>query len=289
LSRLQEVADEVDSLEVDSDEYTQQMRSVIESLDGGDGEAPCVTFDISVAANRVILRVLRILLDSNVYLRFIYTEAAIYRPTKEEYEAEPQKWIDNLDGLERGVEVVGVSSDHVGQHLDSLPDCVMLFPSFNVDRSEAVLSFVDPALIISPGERVVWLLGIPHLTENLWRLEAMRDINKLRGESVPQYEISTFKYKETLERLHAICEERWRSHRFSLSPLGSKMQAVGAALASFMHPEIRVILAVPREYNASRYSHGAKEIWELEFGDMAKVCRTLGSVGTLMIDEDGRR
>ncbi len=168
----------------------------------------------------------------------------------------------------------------------------MLFPSFKKDRTQAVITHVDPSLHnVSnvSGERVVWLLGLPHLPEDEWRLEAMRDINCLKNENCPQIEVGTFDYRDALTKLESVYQQRWRDYRLTISPLGSKLQALGTSLFHHMHPEIRIVFCVPKKYNAKKYSEGCKGLWEIEFGPLSKLCEVLSSVGTLVIENGPRK
>ena len=218
-------------------------------------------------------------------LRIVYSEAAVYHPTKQEYELEPNKWkTENVLGLERGVRDLAASVDHPGHALDPLPDFTILFPSFKAERSRAVLHFVDQSLLTSPGDKVVWLLGRPHLLKNRWRLDAMKEINEIT-EDTPQHMICTFDYKDTLRTLERFHIERSETHTITLSPLGSKMQALGTAFFCYMHPEVRIVLSTPEEYNAEQYSEGHSDLWSIGFGALEALRRKLNSVGTLRIQE----
>jgi hypothetical protein len=246
---------------------------------------PVVVLDISVASNRLIMRCMKVLLEFPIHLLVVYSEAAIYYPQRGEYTQDPERWVrDENVGLEKGVRYVHTSERYPGYHIDQLPDAVILFPSFRPERSRAVMSAVDPSLVISPGQNVLWMLGVPHLPEDSWRLDAMRAINQLTASSV-QYEISTFDYKDTLRTLESIYQERSGSYRFTLSPIGSKMQAVGASLSCYLHPEVRVIFSAPEEFNASHYSTGCKAMWSIEFGDLSKLRANLDRVGGISLTE----
>ena len=74
-------------------------------------------------------------------------------------------------------------------------------------------------------------------------------------------------------------------YTITLSPLGSKMQALGTALFCYMHPDVRVIFSTPKEYNATQYSKGCKEVWKLDFGPLSELRRRLDQVGTLRVEE----
>ncbi|HEX4963626.1 MAG TPA: hypothetical protein VF173_22550 [Thermoanaerobaculia bacterium] len=285
-SYLRAITPNVEPLDADTTDFTSRLRAFLDLIMSEASEKPPrITLDVSVTANRLLLRCMKVLLEYDIRLRIIYSEAALYRPTKKEYEHEPEKWErDDLLGLERGVSEVMPSIDHPGYALDPLPDFLVLFPSFKPERSKAVISFVDPSLLANSGGKVAWLLGVPHLKEDSWRLDAMKKINGI-SEAMLQYEVSTFDYKDTLQVLERIHAEKSESHTITMSPLGSKMQALGTALFCYMHPDVRVIFSMPKEYNAAQYSEGCKDVWEIDFGSLDDLRRSLDDVGTLRIEE----
>jgi hypothetical protein len=77
------------------------------------------------------------------------------------------------------------------------------------------------------------------------------------------------------------------SYRFNLSQMGSKLQAVGTSLFCYTHPDVKVVYATPREYNASLYSEGCKQMHVLDLGPLAELRNRLDRVGTLRIEYDG--
>ena len=224
-------------------------------------------------------------LEYEIYLRIIYSEAAVYYPSKEEYERNATLWEEeSLLGLERGIGYVRPSIDHPGDALDPLPDSLILFPRLKGDRSKAVISFVDPSLLQNPGDKVIWIPGVPHLDQDRWRLDAVKKINGI-GENTRHSEISTFDYKYTLQCLERLHDELSEKSRITLSPLGSKMQTLGTALFCYMHHDVRVILSSPKEYNAAHYSEGCKAVWKIDFGPLAELRSKLDQVGTLRIED----
>jgi hypothetical protein len=283
---LRGIATNVQPIEADGPDFPGRFRALLELvISEGPSKPPWITLDVSVMANRFLLRCMKVLLGYDICARIIYSEAAVYHPTKEEYGQDPAKWEnEDLLGLERGVSDVMPSIDHPGHALDPLPDCVILFPSFKAERSKAVISFVDPSLLSGPSEKVVWLLGVPHLGEDRWRLEAMKRINAI-GQEERQYEVDTFDYRETLRILESLHGELAERYRITISPLGSKMQALGTALFCYMHPDVRIIFSTPKEYNAAQYSKGCKATWKIGFGRLADLCHRLDRVGALRVDE----
>lgn len=283
---LRQISPIVEPLDVDASDFPALLRAQMDLVvREAAPEIARVTFDISVAANRLLLRCMKVLLEYNVSLRILYSEAQVYHPTKEEYDREPGQLDSGRVSLEHGVGDVLPSIDHPGQALDPLPDFVVLFPSFKPERSRAVLSFVDPSLLPNPGGSVVWLVGRPHLDEDSWRREAMRELNEI-GPDSPQYEVSTFEYKDTLKVLERLHSERSETHTITLSPLGSKLQAFGTALFCFMRPDVRVIFSTPKEYNAVQYSAGCKAVWQIDLGSLDQLRSLLMEVGTIKIVDD---
>lgn len=288
LSQLEAFLDEnsrnVRSLEADLPDFSHRLREAIELIASeANPHIPKVLFDISVCANRLILKCLKVLLEYKIELTVVYSEAAVYHPTEFEYKLNAETWSggDSL-GLERGVGSIETSIDYPGYHLDQLPDLLVLFPSFKGERSKAVISAVDPSLLTNPGRKVYWLLGVPHLTEDRWRVNAMRMINGI-PENSPQIEVDTFNYKNTLEILESIYMETGEKYNITISPLGSKMQAVGTALFCCLHPDVRIMFATPREYNATQYSEGSKALWRIEFGRTDNLINLLKRVGKIAI------
>jgi hypothetical protein len=112
----------------------------------------------------------------------------------------------------------------------------------------------------------------------------MRWINDLEDQNVPQYEVSTFNYKEVLTRLEAIYQERWQDYKLTMSVMGSKFQALGAALFHVIHPDVRMMFAIPQEYNAKNYSKGCAEMWKIDLKELTELRRQLSRVGSLEIE-----
>lgn len=280
---LSAIAEDTQPLEAYGTEFNRYIRQLLEAAvaqsDGG--SAPVVVFDVSVASNRLIMRCIKALLEFKVRLIVLYAEAAVYYPTRDEYDQDPERWCrDETIGLEKGVGYVHTSEQYPGYHIDQLPDCVVVFPSFRPERSRAVMSSIDPSLLVPGGDNVLWMIGKPRLPEDSWRMDAMRAINELTAASV-QYDVSTFDYKETLRVLEMIYLERAECARFTLSPTGSKMQAVGSALTCYLHPDIRVIFSSPEKFNASHYSTGCKATYCVDFGSLADLRTKLDRIGQI--------
>jgi len=268
-------------LNVDDTKFIASFSDLMDSLCSEVG-TPRVTLDISAGANRLILSCMHVLLNHNVMLHLLYSEAAIYFPTQDEYLQSKQLGEVAEISPEHGVDDIVVSPIHAGEHLDPLPEAVILFPSFKKDRSISVINEVDESLVFDPGEKVIWLLGEPRLPGDQWRMQAMREINEIAG-GAPQFPVSTFEYKATLRILDSLHDKLSQNFNITVSMIGSKLQAVGASLFLYQHPGVRALIAKPVEYHARHYSSGCKAMWSINFGATQDLRLKLDSVGGLVL------
>lgn len=288
LEHLNGISANIQSINGDDVGYAKALRELISpSEESGVGVRPTVVFDISVASNKLLMRCMDVFFASRINLIILYSEAAVYHPTKEEFEHLKKTPLTDGVGLEAGVSEVSICEEYAGFHVDQLPDCLLIFPSFNRERALAVVSAVDPSIVGNTMERVVWLLGLPHLPEDQWRLDMMVEIMQIPKDS-SQYKVfnvSTFDYRESVTLLNRLYEERSLSSKLTLSPMGSKLQALGAALFCYMRPDVRVIFATPKEYNTSAFSKGCKDTWIINFGDLDRLKAQLDQVGQIRLEE----
>jgi hypothetical protein len=281
---LRRMSSSVESIRCDEQDFASAFSRMLDSVETTGGtRTPTVTFDISVASNRLVLRCMGVLLRRNISLRLLYSEARTYHPTRTEFDENPQKWAaDDSLGLEQGVAEVVPSKEQPGHHLDPLPNCIVLFPTFKAARCRAVIAAIDPSLRSAPGKSVMWMLGEPHLPEDSWRLEAMARINGVTPE-MPQYKVKTFDYKDALMVLERVHDQVWEQHNLSIAQFGSKLQALGTSIFCYLHPEVRLWFAIPQRYNATQYSEGCKATWMIDFGTMQEVRKHLDGVGKLVV------
>lgn len=255
---------------------------------GGDGLVSDIhrhiLLDISVAANRACIRAFASCLEFDCQLTVGYAEAEVYHPTVEEFSKNGAVWMseDSL-GTEKGVDDISPSEEFSGQHLDAASNVVILLPSFRHERSAAVVSHIDPALLMKPNDDVIWVLGCPHLTEDLWRRDAMRTLNRI-ADDAKVYEASTFDYREVWRTLESIYDAKWETSNITLSPLGSKLQAIGVTLFCSRHPDVRVLFSVPKQYNRNQWSHGIRGLWRITFNSGREFLADTRRAGAIRLD-----
>lgn len=268
----------------DSGDFPSGLRESLSHICAA-GQTASVVFDISVCSSKSLLLALKVLFEFNISLRILYSEAAVYHPTLEEYKNDPEKWTaEEGFGLARGVGNVIPSPEHPGYRRERLPEVVVVFPTFKPERANAIIVEVDESLIMGPKDRVIWFVGDPHLPSNHWRADLIREINKIPT-SASSYEVSTFDYKKTIENLERVYQPRDCKYHVTISPLGSKMQSLGIALFWNVRQDTSIVFATPKEYNARQYSEGCKDVWQIDFGHLVDIRQLLDRVGQLEIVE----
>ena len=126
-------------------------------------------------------------------------------PTVEEFEKKREKWTTEEDfGIAHGVGKVIPAPEHPGACKEN-PNLIVAFLTFKPERTKAIITHIDEAILIRPDKRIIWIIGDPHMDgdDKRKRKEIMREINNI-PEGCPTYEVCTFNYKETIKKLDKI-------------------------------------------------------------------------------------
>ncbi len=274
------MSDDQATVRVQAMDFPEKLAGVLEAVlsSCSSSRRPSITFDMSACCSRGILETLAALFDYDISLRITYSEAAIYHPTKEEFEERPDDWLtDTGSGMVRGVVEIWESAVYPGRNPDHLPNLLVAFPTFKAERTQKLMSSSEAQVA-----ETVYILGVPHLPEDRWRLDAMRQINKLT-EEVECHELSTFDYLDTLRELEKIYQKYQETHHMMISPLGSKLQDVAIALFLQLHPDVSVWFSRPKEFNPKQYTEEMLSLWRIDFGDVRSAINDLRSYGKLYI------
>jgi hypothetical protein len=283
LKNLDRFSEKRDWIEADSQSLSNQLRTRLQQLRSAADRPLRIGWDISVSSNRLILNLGQALLEGDSELEVLYSEAATYFPTEDEYDADPGRWNEGERmGLDRGTLNVRTSKAFHGEHSSQLANRLVIIPGYNRDRVRKVISNVDSQFLVEmEAAPISWLVGSPHMEADAWRERAVTEIHDIpsKHESQP---VSTFDYIETLRVLEGI-HERWGLNcNITLAPMGSKMQALGCVLFCVARPDIRVVFAQPEEYNAARYTAGVRKSWSVHLGRVDDLVNRLMSIGTLV-------
>jgi len=274
------------SFQCDSDEFPKRLRDALEN-EIKIKSKPKVIFDISVCSSKLLLLAMKIFLEFDICLKIVYSEAALYHPTVEEYKDNSQDWsTEEGFGIAKGVGLVTPSPEHPGARKEN-PDLIISFLTFKPERTKAIIADIDDSLLKKPNKRLICIIGDPHMDEPIKteRKKIMREINKeiMELEGVITFEISTFDYKETLKKLEQIYKEKYTDFHINISALGSKMQTLGVSLFYYLRPDVSIYFALPEKYNPKQYSKGCKATWQIDFDDTTKLKELLNKVGKIEI------
>jgi serine/threonine protein kinase len=240
--------------------FPQKMKSLLETL--AKSKKPKILFDCTSCPSVILSETLRVLLDYNCDLTVLYSESAEYFPTYGEWESgKITPHSTRVRGPFAGVRFVAkpplLQADDVGE----LPVLLILFPTFNTERTDGVLADLDPATRI-------WLFGEPHdLPKNFYRIEMAKSFAAPIVHPGDSWSLlSTFDYKKTLLALAGIYAEHRLKYRLVVMPHGSKMQGLSVSLFAAVH-QVSMVFAMPKTYDPGRYSKGCKQVWGIPLGE----------------------
>jgi hypothetical protein len=261
-----------------------------------------VAFDISAASQNYILSVMSglSLVSEKINLTILYTEAAEYFPKKSKFDDDVGALIedavilgDRNVHLEYGVQDVEGNELYAGIFEEGHPNYVIAIPTFRMARIMRCLNAIGEQVAGSPIDNVFWILGRPPALENSWRADYLLSIVetmiarasgavgeecRLSGEN--SVFCSTLDYKDVLAEILKR-SDTLIDMNVTVINMGSKMQAIGAALALLSRQEMAVTSARPTEYNAAFYSQGEGCKWRLRFAAFDYILARLGEVSAL--------
>ncbi|GAH65029.1 unnamed protein product, partial [marine sediment metagenome] len=165
-----------------------------------------ILFDCTSFTSLILSMTLSILLDKNCELILLYSEAEEYFPSFEEWETGKLKPHGlRVRGPFAGVRFVAKPPILQADDTAELPVLLILFPTFNTERTDGVLADIDPA-----GR--IWIFGEPHdLQKNSYRVEMSKGFAApLMHPGDAWGTLTTFDYRKTLLALMDI----YRKHRF---------------------------------------------------------------------------
>lgn len=248
--------------------FPQHLKDLLKTL--AKSERSKILFDCTSCPSVILSETLRVLLDYGCDLTVLYSESAEYFPTQSEWESgEIKPHGKRVQGPFAGVRFVAkpplLQADDIGE----LPILLILFPTFDTERTDGILADLDPATRI-------WLFGEPHdPSKNFYRIEMAQSFAApIVYPGDPWSLLSTFDYKETLLALAGIYAEHRLKYRLVVMPHGSKMQALSVNLFAAVH-QVSMVFAMPKTYDPNRYSKGCKQVWGIPLGETQSLIEKL--------------
>jgi hypothetical protein len=111
----------------------------------------------------------------------------------------------------------------------------------------------------------------------------MKKINRIT-DGAKVLEASTFDYRETWRVLESIYHDHWANSNLTISPLGSKLQAVAVVVFCVRHSDVRILFSTPSRYNVKQWSAGVRDTWRLSFGRIGDFVSRALEAGCLRLE-----
>ncbi len=255
----------------DPNDFPERLRGRLGLL-----EAAHVIVDISTMSKLAVMLVMKVCLDLGVRVTVVYSEAATYGPSQQEFGAARARNAVQRPSLQVFTGVFGVVRIEclASVAMQGQPTAALAFMSFNDALTQVLLNTVYPArlfLINSRPPKHSWREGATAWIHEPVRREWESDnpVNDASGEedALPRRTASTLDYRDTVESLLELYWILSATHRVLLAPAGSKMQAVGCFLVKALHPDIHIEYPSPEGF-AKEYSEGVGERWMIQFGNI---------------------
>lgn len=225
-----------------------------------------IIIDISGLSNRGLFGALDGLLAWGWKAHIAYTEAREYWPRRSEWadlrrrSRDPAGLADILDtmpwlfGHQHRIERI---AGHEGYDAAGAGRALIAFLPFKCARLAAVLGEEDYS-------DIRFISGKPRLKKNLWRADALRQINFTITKDWPVVEMPTFGYRQAIQSLaqHLFAgNSPMARYDVHLAVMGSKLQNVACWALSRLVPSLTVLCSVPVQYFPEAFSGGVGQSW----------------------------
>ena len=283
----------------DGDSPAQTKNSIDTEISALDSESNNhVVFDVSGASSKLIFSVLASLFATprSLKLTLLYTEAIQYHePDPKNRNTPILDWGDE-DLREYGVAEVEYNELYKGMHQDHLPGYVVAFPSMFPNRLQRCLSHLGVTPLSSPKSTVHWVIPATPSAEHQWRgvqtMNCLYDLFYADPNQTPESKeipagiytnCDVFDYIQSIKIVMEQIERLDGQANLSLIHMGTKLQAVGAAIALAARPEMALVSSRPNSFAAHRYSKGAGKILVIKFQSQLSIIQVLAGIGSLEI------
>lgn len=193
----------------------------------------------------------------------IYSEAKQYPPSEDEVEKllkeNYHEYASSTFFISSGVFEVAIIPELSSLTMHGQPIRLIFFPSFNTQQLITLRNEIQPHFF-------TLINGIPHLNKYKWRLESIRQLNRLNEiRSIEEKKTSTLFYKETLDYLLYVYDKYNTLQKIVVAPTGSKMQTVAVGIFRSFLSDIHIIYPTPVKFiDPENYTSGVIRLYQLE-------------------------
>jgi len=297
---LQEMTTDITYFEAEAPENIyRSISGLISSTNVG---ALTVGLDISGGSATFITSTILSLtrLNRDIKLIVFYTTAAEYHSPCEKSRTEPVSLWSDKDLRERGVQDVSANELAPGIQHDHFPNYAIALPSMFPARLQRSLSFLGIGTLGGVEKNVFWILPKTDDVHHQWRQSQVKlslmemiygkpdEANDQSQQSLPSGQYEYCDVLSYTECTRIIIEQGQKNPNTNISIIhaGTKIQAVGAALAIAARPEIALIKARPQEFSAGNYSQGIGDIFTISFESLRETCASLAAIGQFEVENN---
>ena len=231
---------------------------------------PCVALDITGLSNRGMFGALDALSNAPINPMIMYSEAAQYWPKLDDWKSIKKKLSPNYTNADELADLADESEWlYSGQNFHV--DLIQGHEGYDVAGTSALVAFLPfkaarLAAVMNHAEysQYLFIAGRPRLAENIWRLDALKQINCMVTKDWPVEEMYTFGYREALKQMAILLFSTGAlSHRCDIhvAPMGSKLQNFACWALSRITRAVTVVISIPSRYFPTAYSEGIGESW----------------------------
>lgn len=299
LPKLEKLNKNVAYFDAESPEETYRaISAALEKI--GDGTKIKIGFDISGSSATLIVSTLLALVrtEKDIDLMVFYTTAGEYHEPVNAAIDEPVSVWSEGDLRERGVMDVSANELAPGIQHDHLPSYVIALPSMFPARLQRSLSFLGIGTVSGADENVYWILPATDDPKHQWRQAQVKIslLNMIYGsedidamQQVLPYDqwgyCDVLDYRGCIRLVMSQIEEHQGSN-ISIIHSGTKVQAIGVALALAARREVALIKARPQAFSAEHYSTGVGTTYVIKLNNLMYFIQALAAVGSFNVESN---
>lgn len=299
LPKLEMLSGQIEYFSAESPEDT--YRCILAALGKNDPANKIkVGFDISGSSATFIISTILGLIrtGADIDLSIFYTTADEYHEPSTVTLDEPVAVWRDCDLRETGVTDVSANELAPGIQHDHLPSYVIALPSMFPARLQRGLSFLGMGTLSGADENVYWVLPFTDNPKHQWRQEQVKAslLNMIYGateedETQRVLPPEQWGYCDALDyraciRLIMNQIEEHSGANISVIHSGTKLQAVGVALALSARREVALIKSRPQSFSADHYSSGIGSVYMIQLDNLQDISRGLSAIGSLNIENN---
>lgn len=296
---LESLNNNIVTFEAENPENILNILSAVEA--GHNGETSInIGLDISGGSSTFITSTIIALtrLKIDVHLSIFYTTAEDYHEPTDASLEEPVSVWKACDLRETGVDDVSANELVPGIQHDHLPSFVIAIPSMFPARLQRGLSFLGIGTLSGADENIYWILPSTDHAKHKWRQSQVKKslLDMIYGapeHQNPQQDLpeAQWSFCDVLDyqgcARHILNQTELREGtNISIIHAGTKIQAVGVALALSARPEIALVKSRPQSFSAAHYSTGTGTPYVIELTKLKSIIQSLAAIGSFDIESN---